>query len=216
MNVRGGPWGRGQEGHRWIRPNSSPAKEQRGHKCPAVARRGSHCLSPSPDSAPLVSESTHTSRQEHDLCTLEGGGCSPCFLSARWGEGWLLTQTQLPCYTRREKPISREGLLLATQAHLPWGALSCIPLPSCCCTISCDFQIPIFCLLRSRNQGSLWADGNQEHPCCGSWKNPRSYQEKQQGRSCLGLEGRRLQVFQSFWNPLFSASPHSGIGRWCS
>lgn len=46
-----------------------------------------------------------------------------------------------------------------------------------------------------------WAGGKQEHFCCRKWKNPLSYQR---GAGCT-RRGASLQVFQSFWNPLFLA-----------
>lgn len=143
---------------------SSPAKEWRGHRSPRAS-----CHSP-------FSPPSHPQPQLSRLCppkavvfpvksvtfwNLHSGGCSckkdGIFIRTLLPVRWLGVLFVLSCHIRTEMSVLNRVCCLPPGPPAP-GSLVLCTLPSCC-TISCNVEIPIFCLLRSRNQGSWMGRG---------------------------------------------------------
>lgn len=230
MDVQGGPWALSQEAHEQTKHKVFTCRGMKGVQAPqepAVAHLSPHRLTPpppplpTPAQPPLPSESSRVSHQECDLLkpawwrlqlqkkTIFLSG--PCFLFAGWG--FCLLVFGLSFLMQTISPVAAEQRCLFSNrvytachpgppAPGRQGALSCVlALPAAPSPVTSRYPPPSCSGAESRAAG--WAVGKQGHFCGRKWKNPLS----------PGWAGRRasLQVFQSFWNPLFLA--RSGWGR---
>ena len=101
----------------------------------------------------------------------------------------------LPCHIRTETSVLNRVCCLPPGPPAP-GSLVLCTLPSCC-TISCNVEIPIFCLLRSRNQGSWMGRGETGAFLLQETEKSSLLSEK----SWLGLEGNKFAGFPELLEP---------------